>query len=111
MPDQITTPQLETIQRLLVDPLRQTVRTEMQAGHDRLASAIEKVADQLSQHATLTSQNEIARDARIARLESRVTTLEQFRGRMRAGYTALVLVCSLVWEFVRDWVISSMHRK
>jgi len=111
MPDQLTTPQLETIQRLLVDPLREAVRTEMQAGHDRLAVAIEKVADQLTQHAAITTQNELARDARITRLETRVTMLERFRGKMLAGYTALVLVCSLAWELLRDWVIGSMHRR
>jgi hypothetical protein len=109
----LTTPELEVIQRLLVDPLRDAVRTEMQAGHERLAQAIEKVAEQLAQHVAAEMQNELARDARIARLEKRVTMLEQFRGRMLAGYTLLVLICSVVWSIVRDWIVNAAasHRR
>jgi len=111
MPDLLTTVQLETIQRLLVDPLRETVRTELQAGHERLTLAIERVADQLAQHVAASMQNELARDVRLARLEKRVATLEKFRGRLLAAYTALVLLCSLVWSLVRDWIVSNVHRR
>jgi hypothetical protein len=111
MPESLTTVQLETIQRLLVDPLRETVRTELQAGHERLTGAIEKVADQLARHVAASVQNELARDVRITRLEKRVATLEKFRGRLLAAYTALVLLCSLAWSLVRDWIVNNVHRR
>jgi hypothetical protein len=110
----LTTPELETIQRLLVDPLRDAVRTELQAGHERLTLAIEKVAEQLAQHIAVEAQNALAQDVRLTRLEKRVTLLEQFRGRMLAGYAVLVLICSAAWSIVRDWIVnaaSSLHRR
>ena len=104
----LTTPELEVIQRLLVDPLRQAVRAEMQAGHERLSSAVEKLAEQLAQHIASSIQSELAHNARLARVEKRLSTLEQFRGRMLAGYAVLVLICSVAWSLLRDWIVSAL---
>ena len=100
----LTTPQLETIQRLLTDPLRQTVRTEMQAGHDRLACAIEKVTDQLTRHATASIEAHRAQSTRSEQLERRITILERFRAKVLVVYAFLTLLGTLAWSVVRDWL-------
>ena len=110
MPDQLTTNQLEAVQRLISEPLRQAVRAEMQAGHERLAAAIERVADQLAGHIAQVLRQDHARDARLAALEHRVSALERFRGRVLIVYAALTLLLSLAWELVREWIAGSLRR-
>ena len=39
---ELTAEQLESIRRLLVDPVRDAVKSEIQLSHDRLASAVER---------------------------------------------------------------------
>src|SRR5205807_2281488 len=58
----LTPSQLESIRRLLVDPLRETIKSEVQLSHDRLAASIRKLTDQLSTHAHST-------DARLSTAE------------------------------------------
>ena len=110
MPD-LTTPQLEAIQRLITEPLRQAVRTEMQAGHERLALAIEKVADQLTSHVADALRQGHTRDARIDSLEHRVTALERFRGRVLIVYGALALLFSLIWSLFREWILGVTRKQ
>jgi hypothetical protein len=100
----LTTNQLETIQRLLTDPLRQTVRAEMQAGHDRLASAVQQVTDQLTRHAAASIDAHRARDVRADQLERRVTVLERFRAKVLVVYAFLTLLATFAWNFLRDWL-------
>jgi hypothetical protein len=104
MPTPLTTNQLETIQRLLTDPLRTTVRAEMQAGHDRLAAAIQQVTDQLSRQAAASIDAYRLRDARVEHLERRTTALERFRAKVLLVYAALTVFCSLAWSYLRDWL-------
>lgn len=111
MPDQLTTNQLEAVQRLISEPLRQTVRAEMQVGHERLAAAIEKVADQLAAHIAEVLRHDITRDARLAALEHRVTALERFRGRVLIVYAGLTLLFSFAWELLREWIAGSLRRR
>ena len=111
MPDQLTTNQLEAVQRLISEPLRQTVRLEMQAAHERLAGAIEKVADQLATHVAEVLRLDHVRDARLAALEHRVTALERFRGRIIVVYTALTLAVSFLWSLAQEWLISGIRKK
>jgi hypothetical protein len=94
MPD-LTPSQLESIRRLLLDPLREAVRAEIQLGHDRLASALDTLADHL--HRT---------DKRITAVERDLTRLRTFRRRVLAVYSALAVLLSLIWSIVRDKVIS-----
>lgn len=105
MPDQLTTAQLEAIQRLIIEPLRCTVRAEMQSGHDRLTAAIEKVASRLANHTSGTLAVERSLDRRLTVLESRVAVLERFRARVLIVYGALTVLFSFLWSFVRDWIV------
>jgi hypothetical protein len=110
MPDQLTTNQLEAIQRLISDPLRQAVRAEMQAGHERLAAAIEKVADQLAGHVAEALRHDTTRDSRLSAIEHRLTALERFRGRVLIVYAALTLLVSLAWELLREWLAGTLRK-
>ena len=100
----LNTPQLEAIQRLLTDPLRQTVRAEMQAGHDRLASAIQQVTDQLTQHAAASIDAHRAQSARTDQLDRRLTALERFRAKVLLVYSFLTLLCTVAWSALKDWL-------
>lgn len=106
----LTSDQLDAIQRLLSEPLRQAVRAEMQAGHDRLAAAIDKVAEQLERYTAESLRREHARDLRLESLERRVTTLERFRAKMLVVYGALALVLGLVWSIIRDWLLHAVKK-
>ena len=111
MPDHLNTTQLEAIQRLISEPLRLAVRAEMQAGHERLTAAIEKVAEQLAAHVAEVVRLESARDDRLRHLEHRVTRLEQFRGKVLLVYTVLALLLSFVWSLVREWLVGTARRR
>jgi hypothetical protein len=111
MPDHLNTTQLEAIQRLISDPLREAVRAEMQAGHDRLTAAIEKVAEQLTAHVAETLRLEHLRQSRIDQLEQRVSQLEGFRAKVLIVYTALAVVLSLAWSLARDWFLALGRRR
>ena len=100
----LTSDQLDSIQRLLSEPLRQAVRAEMQAGHDRLAAAINNVAEQLGNYMTENINRERARETRLESLERRVATLERFRGKVLIVYGALTLFLSFAWSVLREWV-------
>ena len=100
----LTTDQLDAIQRLLSEPLRQAVRTEMQAAHDRLAGSIDKVVEQLGNHIADNLRRERARETRLDSIERRVATLENFRGKVLIVYAALTLAISFAWSVFRDWL-------
>jgi hypothetical protein len=107
----LTTDQLEAIQRLLAEPLRQAVRAEMQAGHERLAGAIEKVAEHLAAHVADTAARDRARGARLDAIDRRVATLEAFRGKVLLVYGAGAFALSFAWSLTRDWVVGVIRRK
>ena len=107
----LTTDQLDAIQRLLAEPLRQAVRAEMQAGHDRLASSIERVAGQLASHIAQIARRERARDGRLDALERRVATLEAFRGKVLVVYAFATLVLSFAWSLLREWIAGVLRSK
>ena len=110
MPD-LTAPQLEAVQRLITDPLREAVRTEMQAGHDRLAAAVEKVANQLATHMTDALSREHAHARLLNQLDERVARLEHFRGRVLIVYGALTMLLSFAWSMVQEYVSGVMRRR
>jgi len=110
MPPDLTTTQLDAIQRLLSEPLRQAVRAEMQSGHDRLAAAIEKVAEQLAAHVAQTIRLDRAREHRLDSLERRVAALERFRGKVLLVYGALCALLTVAWSFFRDWLTTQARR-
>jgi hypothetical protein len=106
----LTSDQLDSIQRLLSDPLRQAVRTEMQAGHDRLAAAIERVSEQLGNHIAENVRRERARDTRLESLEHRVVMLEGFRAKVLIVYAALTFALSFAWSIFRDWIAGNAKK-
>ena len=110
MPD-LTSAQLQAIQQLITDPLRAAVRAEMQAGHDRLASAVEKVADQLASHMTEALNRDRAHDHRIEIIEQRITRLEHFRGRVLIVYGALTMLLSFAWTMLEEYLPTSLRRR
>ena len=111
MSSPLTTDQLDAIQRLLAEPLRQAVRAEMEAGHDRLAASIERVAEQLAAHAADFVARERARDRRLDALERRVATLEAFRGKVLVVYAFGTIALSFAWSLLRDWAVGIVRRK
>lgn len=111
MPEQLTTSQLEAVQRLISEPLRLAVRVEMQAGHERLASAIEKVADQLARHVAEVVRQDRIRENHLENLEHRVLVLERFRAKMLIVYGALAVVFSVAWSVVWEWIVSLTRKR
>jgi hypothetical protein len=107
----LTAPQLEAIQRLISEPLRLAVRAEMQAGHERLAAAVEKLADQFAAHVAETLRRDRARDTRLESLEQRVAALERFRGKVLIVYGVLTIALSFCWSVVREWMLAIARRK
>jgi hypothetical protein len=107
----LTTTQLDAIQRLLAEPLRLAVRAEMQAGHERLAAAIEKLGDQLSTHIADSLRIERSRESRLVSIENRVAALEKFRGKVLIVYAALTLMLSCSWTLVREWIAGLARRR
>jgi hypothetical protein len=106
----LTSDQLDAIQRLLSDPLRQAVRAEMQAGHDRLTAAIERVGEQLGNHIADNLRRERARETRLETLEHRVATLEGFRAKVLIVYAALTFAMSFAWSVFRDWMAGNVKK-
>ena len=93
--NEIRAEQLESIQRLLVEPLRDAVKAEIQASHDRLAAAVERVADQLAGHIERTEK-------RVVTIEREVSRLRSFRTRVVAIYGVISMILGLLWSAVRD---------
>ena len=94
MPE-INSDQLESIQRLLLCPLRETVRTEIQLSHDQLASSIGRLDERLAGHIERSEK-------RVAALERESARLKAARNKVAGAYGVLAVVVSLVWSFVRD---------
>jgi hypothetical protein len=109
--DDLTTGQLDAIQRLLSEPLRQAVRAEMQSGHERLTAAIEKLAEQLAGHIADTLRRDRLRETRLDALERRVAALERFRGKVLIVYAALTLLLSFGWSILREWATGFARKR
>ena len=96
---EIRADQLESIQRLLVEPLRDAVKAEIQSSHDRLAAALENVADQLAGHIERSEK-------RVAAIEHEVSRLRTFRRRVVAIYGVISIILGMLWSLVRDKIVS-----
>lgn len=94
----LRTEQLESIQRLLVEPLRDAVKAEIQSSHDRLASAVDKVADQLTGHIQRSEK-------RVASIEREVSRLRSFRKKLVAIYGVISVLAGLLWSIIRDKIL------
>ena len=97
----LTAEQLESIRRLLVDPLRETVKNEIQLSHDRLESAVERLGDHLAGYIERTEK-------RMATVEREVGRLRTFRRRVVAIYGVLTILLSAAWSVFRDRWLSKL---
>ena len=102
----LTTPQLDSIRRLLLDPLREAVRAEVELGHDRLRQTIEQLADQVAAHAQSQSQRDTESTRRLAALEAQATRNSAFQSRVLVVYGFIAMGLSLLWSIVRDRLIA-----
>lgn len=107
----LTTDQLQAIQRLISEPLRDTVRAEMQVGHERLAAGIQKLSDQLTSHAAEAQRREHAVEGKLGAIERRIGALEQFRGKVLLVYGVLTLAISFSWSVLREWALVLVRRR
>lgn len=90
---------LESIQHLLVEPLREAVRAEMSAGHERLADVLRQMGERLDGYIERTDRRLVAAERDIARLRA-------FRHRVVAIYSTLSVIASMLWSFMKDKLIS-----
>ena len=97
----LTAEQLESIRRLLVDPLRETVKNEIQLSHDRLESAVERLGDHLAGYIERTEKL-------MATVEREVGRLRTFRRRVVAIYGVLTILLSAAWPVFRDRWLSKL---
>ena len=98
---ELTAEQLESIRRLLVDPVRDAVKSEIQLSHDRLASAVERLGDHVSGHIERTEK-------RLVTVEREIGRLRSFRRRVVAGYGAITILVSAVWTVFREKWLSRL---
>jgi hypothetical protein len=97
----LRTEQLESIQRLLVDPLRETIRTEIQLSHDRLADHLGALATRLEEHVVRTER-------RMSAVQREVNRQRSFRRRVVAVYGVMMMLATIVWSAVRDKVVNRL---
>ena len=95
---------LRAIKELIAEPLMEQVSTSMDAGHDRLAAAIERVGARLADHVAATAVAARDRDAELAALRERVGRLERFKRHLAVVYAAVALVAGTAWGVLVDWV-------
>ena len=94
----LKTDQLETIRRLLLDPLREAVRQEIRLSHQSLAASLAKLSDRFDLHASDYQR-------RITRLEQSVGRMKLFRDRIVMIYGLMAVVLSVAWAIVRERVM------
>ena len=97
---ELTSEQLEAIRRLLIDPLRETVRQEIRLGHQRLAATMERVADHVKDQ-----------ERRLVAVEKSTARLRAFRRRVVAIYGFVTLLLSIAWSVLRDKVLGRFDGK
>jgi hypothetical protein len=93
--------QLESIRRLLLEPLRDAVRAELELSHERLAGAIESLAQRVADYTQRI-------DRRLGVVERETMRLRNFRRRVVAIYGAGAFVVTLLWSLVREKLLSKL---
>ncbi len=100
----LSTNQLESIRRLLLDPLRETIKAEIAQSHDRLASTLDRLAEDFATHADQTER-------RIALIDRELARQKSFRRKLAGLYAALTVLLSLAWSVARDKFLANFHSK
>ena len=93
--------QLQFIQQLLIDPLRETIRTEMRLNHDQMIDVLNGLEEAILIQAE-SSQN------RLASIEADLSRLKSFRRKLVAIYSTLTVVISLLWSIFREKVMAKL---
>ena len=105
---ELNTQQLESIHRLLIEPLREAVKAEVELSQDRLRRAVDQLSAQLTAH--IQSQGQRTDDAsnRLTALEATTTRYAAMQSRVLVVYGFLAMALSLVWSIIRDRLVSRL---
>ena len=90
--------QLETVQRLLLEPLRDTIKAELQVSLDRIAASVDRLAEEVRSHAAQSN-------LRIGPLEREMARQKRFRRRLAGVYGLVAVMLSAAWAIVREKVL------
>jgi undecaprenyl pyrophosphate synthase len=93
----LTSDQLDAIHRLLLEPLRETIKAELHA----VSASVDRLGDELRTHV----------DHRIAPLERELARQKRFRRKLATIYGGLAVVVSVVWSIFRDKVMRRFGSK
>jgi hypothetical protein len=96
--------QLESIRRLLLEPLRETIRAEVRVSHDQLAAVVATLGERLAEQGHRA-------DRRFAAVERQLTGLGAFRRKVLAVYGVLTVLLSLIWSVLRDKLMTKLGGK
>ena len=102
----LTTPQLDSIHRLLIEPLREAVKAEVELGHDRLRQAIDQLAAQVAAQSSSQQQREEETTRRLTELEQQTARYGAMQSRLLVVYGFIAMGLSLVWSIVRDRLVA-----
>ena len=104
-PKDLTSEQLESIRRLLIDPLRDAVKAEVELGHGRLRQAVEQLSAQVTAHAESNARASAEASRRLVAVETELTKFRSFRSRVLVVYTFLAAGLSLLWSILRERIV------
>ena len=93
--------QLQSIQSILIDPLRETIRTEIRLNHDQMADVISRLEHVIEEQSASAS-------ARLSALENEVAGFRAFRRKLVTIYSTLTVVLSIIWSLIREKVLSKL---
>ena len=93
--------QLQSIQSILIDPLRETIRTEIRLNHDQMADLISRL-----EH--IIEQQSASSNARFTAIENEVAGFRAFRGKLVTIYSTLTVVLSIIWSLLREKVLAKL---
>lgn len=96
--------QLQAVQRLLLEPLRDTIKAELQVSLDRLASSIDRLAEEMRSHRTQTEH-------RIEPLERELARQKRFRRKLAGIYGVIAVLLSAAWALIREKIMRRFGTK
>jgi hypothetical protein len=94
---------LRAINDLITDPLKELVAERIDAGHDRLARALETVGRDLARHIADTAAAATVRDAEVKAIKEEISALKGFRLYLTVVYGVITVILSTGFGFAIDW--------
>ena len=98
---ELNSDQLQSIQHILIDPLRETIRTEIRLNHDQLTDTINRLENIIQSQ----SQTQLTR---MSSMEREIARFQAFRRRLITIYSALTVVLSMIWSIIHEKVLSKL---